>query len=510
VVQFPVTDDDGLPTIAEMQPVILCDDVVQHMDGFLSSLSKCFRGCKESFSNQARQICVLLSRIDLERGESARLRLQLEHREQAHGDLEASLSARLDAIGLEKEELLKSVSLLQCEAAFANESQKAAWTALQQMSITLKGAQNRHAASLEGISSLQDQLRAYSSKEARVDSMLGNVEAQVEKLLFISEAALRHLAEDFLVSNSRNAVMLESLKTENVRLQEQCWGMQSAFQTADAQHVLANIELRKMRQAVKAAEDRYAALKLLEARHEGMNSIITSRNLQLTQYLENIADNMDFHFEHLELSMTAIQTAFSSDYQLIRATAMDAVKVGRAMYKELCASQDEQALLNALAELTACRLHLVQAAKVIGGMGQKSTRVGGGYDYVTVAQEFLDLQRYVASSWWGKAQAAGLDPREASAAGHDPSSRLKRLQIAGESNVVPLQTAAPPQSTVGPAPGHGGRLGSLQSGPGERNSLCEAAGASTSAGDGAGIRLLLAGIEQRLKGLISRTSLQPC
>ena len=506
-------------------PAVLVDDVVQYLDSILPCLTNCFRACEESFLRQVGQISSLSDLLACERRESSRLRSHIENMERVHDELVASFSERLASASMERDELSKSVSRFQGEAAFASESQRAAWTSLQQMAAALKDLQGKYSICLERVCVLQRRVTECSSHHAVQDSLLGRIEQQVERLIRSSEAASRQIADELCGAQARAAEALGDLRSQNRRLREQCSDAQAAFRISDEQHVLANMEVRKMQQRVREAEEKYAAL-TLHLDNVRMNGF--ARDIQAKMFLENVVTALDCRFDELDNVMVATRVAFNHDYQLIKATALDAVRVGRAIYKELRAAQDEQAL--ACGELSSCRQRLVRAARAIAALGPRSARVGGGYDYVP--HELLDLHSYAASSWWGK--AAGLDPRQISTPGAsgDPSGRVRRPPSressppAGESAAarawLPAHGDGPgggegflARAAGGPAPariaaergsysgrGAGGATG------GSRGSGGAAAVGPDNARDGAAIGAALAGIERRLRGLIGRSALE--
>ena len=386
-------------------PVVACDDIVRYFETRLDILLNCLDQCKEKASRRWHQLSVPTFALDSRKSHLDSIKLQIKNRSQISPDMQQDLQNQIMNLTHEREEFLKAISRLEGEATFANESQKSAWIAVQQMSFSLQLLQEKYSTNLEKHRCLQQQFTEIAAHVFSVESALKSLEHLAEHLSSISTAAQLQFEKQVWLSNSQNYALIKALKHENIKLHAECVEIQAAFQISDAQHVMANNEIRRVLQELKAAEDRCFNLREQLACHERSRALGDARDLRIAMFLEHMERTFYCQCEQLENLMVAARIAFDHDYQMTKAIAMDAVKLGRAIYLELCAAQTEQTLLNK--ELSICRQHLISVAKVTAKIGRKSTRVGGGYYFV--GKEFLDLHRYAASSWWGK--EAGLDPR---------------------------------------------------------------------------------------------------
>ena len=386
-------------------PVVACDDIVRYFETRLDILLNCLDQCKEKASRRLHQLSVPTFAPDSRKSHLDSIKLQIKNRSQMCPDMQQDLQDQIMNLTHEREEFLKAISRLEGEATFANESQKSAWIAVQQMSFSLQLLQEKYSTNLEKHRCLQQQFTEIAAHVFSVESALKSLEHLAEHLSSISTAAQLQFEKQVWLSNSQNYALIKALKHENIKLHAECVEIQAAFQISDAQHVMANNEIRRVLQELKAAEDRCFNLREQLACHERSRALGDARDLRIAMFLEHMERTFYCQCEQLDNLMVAARIAFDHDYQMTKAIAMDAVKLGRAIYLELCAAQTEQTLLNK--ELSICRQHLISVAKVTAKIGRKSTRVGGGYYFV--GMEFLDLHRYAASSWWGK--EAGLDPR---------------------------------------------------------------------------------------------------
>jgi hypothetical protein len=385
--------------------VVTLSDLEIVLSSHFHMLSSCFHKLQGHLASQILLLSNLKSSLDEARTTVFHLQLQIKSAETDHSEKKSEYSARVANLTEENTNLKDSILRAENAASFANESQKGAWIALQQISGSFQILQAKYSSSLEQLSLFQQENSKCIADEYTTESavsLLENKFGALEALLF-QALKCAETESGYLVSRSKSEI--DILQYENSKLLKKYEESLAAFLISDAQHVLANNEVRRMRHELSQAEQLHVEIKSLFETEELKKINSLARDIYVAQYLDQLENYTGYQCEQLDRLMLSTRIAFNHDYQMIKATAMDAVKVGRAIYFELKAANEEQLLLKE--ELSVCQEHLIKAAKATALIRRKTVRVGGGYDYV--GKEFLDLYQYAASCWWGN--AAGIDSR---------------------------------------------------------------------------------------------------
>jgi hypothetical protein len=195
--------------------VVTLDDLEVVLSSHCHFLSSCFHRLKDYLASQITIVSNLNCSLDAERSTAHILQMRIDNSEIIHKEKITEFSTLLANLSKENSSLKESLACSQQEASFANESQKGAWIALQQISKSLQSLQEKYSLSLEKLSLSQQETTKYFAYQYKAESALNLLESQMKALEALFNQALKNAETESGFWALRSSLEIRTLQHEN-------------------------------------------------------------------------------------------------------------------------------------------------------------------------------------------------------------------------------------------------------------------------------------------------------